>query len=68
MATFITVIDEVVAPLFHNSDPVKFPAVNTELPQLLATVTVGAEGTGFTVIVAGAETVEHPSSFVYVTV
>ena len=38
----VTVIDEVVAPLLHNNDPVNPEAVNTELPQLLTTVTVGA--------------------------
>ena len=37
-------MNEVVAPLLHNNGPVKLPAVNTELPQLLATVTVGAGG------------------------
>src|SRR5436190_762290 len=37
-------MDDVVAPLLHNNVPVKLPAVNTELPQLLATVTVGADG------------------------
>jgi hypothetical protein len=38
------VIDVVVALLLHNSDPVKLPAVNSELPQLFATITVGAPG------------------------
>lgn len=33
-----------VAPLLHNSDPVKPEAVSTELPQLLATDIVGASG------------------------
>ena len=37
----VTVIDEVVAPLLHNKEPVKSEAVSTELPQLLTTVTVG---------------------------
>ncbi len=37
-------IDGVVAPLLHNKDPVKEPAVNTELPQLFTTLTVGAGG------------------------
>ena len=31
-----------VAPVFHNNDPVNDPAVNVELPQLFTTVTVGA--------------------------
>jgi hypothetical protein len=35
------VIDAVVAPVLHNNDPVNSEAVNTELPQLLTTVTVG---------------------------
>ncbi len=35
-------IKEAVEPLLHNNDPVKSDAVNTELPQLLTTVTVGA--------------------------
>ena len=38
----VTVIDAVVAPVFHNRDPVNDPAVNIELPQLFTTVTVGA--------------------------
>ena len=37
----VTVIEGVVAPVFHNKDPVNEPAVNVELPQLLTTVTVG---------------------------
>ena len=37
-------MDDVVAPLFHNNDPVKPDAVNTVLPQLLATATDGADG------------------------
>jgi hypothetical protein len=32
----------VVAPLLHNKVPVVPVAVNTELPQLFATVTIGA--------------------------
>ena len=43
----MTVIDGVVAPLLHNSEPVKFVAVNTELPQLFTTPTPGAGGIGF---------------------
>jgi hypothetical protein len=43
----VTVIEAVVAPLLHKSEPVKFVAVNTELPQLLTTPTVGAGGMGF---------------------
>ena len=48
----VTVIDEVVAPLLHNKEPVKEPAVNVELPQLFTTDTVGA----VTVEVTGAAT------------
>lgn len=39
-------IDEVVAPLLHSNEPVKFDAVNTEFPQWLTTSTVGAGGIG----------------------
>ena len=37
-------IDEVVAPLLHNKEPVNDVAVNVELPQLSTTDTVGADG------------------------
>jgi hypothetical protein len=47
VAALLTVIEFVMAPLLHNNDPVKLPAVNTELPQLLATDTVGADGITF---------------------
>ena len=55
-------IDVVVAALLHNNAPEKPAAVRTELPQLFATLTVGAEG-----IVFGAEIPEpialtHPLS------
>lgn len=43
----VTVVDGVVAPLLHNKDPVNEPAVSTELPQLLTTVTVGLGGIAF---------------------
>ena len=43
----VTVIDEVVAPLLHNNEPVKDVAVNIELPQLSITDTVGADGIAF---------------------
>lgn len=39
-----TVIEVVVSVVDHNNDPVKLLAVNTELPQLFETVTVGAVG------------------------
>jgi hypothetical protein len=39
------VIVGVVAPVLHSNDPVKFDAVNVEVPsQLSVTVTVGAFG------------------------
>ena len=47
VAELVTVMDVVVALLLHNNDPVKLLAVNTELPQLLTTVTVGADGIFF---------------------
>ena len=40
-------IDEVVAPLLHNKEPVKDVAVNIELPQLSTTDTTGADGITF---------------------
>ena len=43
----VTVIDRVVSPVFHNKEPVDPVAVNTELPQLFATVIPGADGIGF---------------------
>ena len=42
-----TVIDEVVAPLLHNNEPVNDVAVSVELPQLFTTVTTGADGITF---------------------
>ena len=50
MAAFVTVIELAVEPLLHNNEPVKLPAVKTELPQLFCTVTVGADG-----IILGAD-------------
>ena len=35
------VIDELVEPLLHSSEPLNAEAVNTELPQLSVTVTAG---------------------------
>src|SRR4029078_4959676 len=43
----VTVIDEVVAPLLHNKEPVKEFAVSVEVPQLSTTVTTGADGIAF---------------------
>jgi len=56
----VTVIDNVVAPLLHNNVPVKLVAVNTELPQLFATVTVGADGIVFGAEVPLAVPLVHP--------
>ena len=39
-----TVIDEVVASLLHNKEPVNDVAVSIELPQLSTTDTTGADG------------------------
>src|SRR5436190_2184620 len=39
----VTAIDEVVAPLLHNKEPLNEPVVNVELPQLSTTDTVGAD-------------------------
>ena len=47
MPAAVTVIEGVVAPVFHNKDPVNDPAVNVELPQLFTTVTVGADTLAF---------------------
>ena len=37
-------MDEVVAPLLHNKEPVNDVAVNVELPQLSTTDIMGADG------------------------
>ena len=42
-----TVVEAEVELLLHNNEPVNPEAVNTELPQLSLTVTVGVAGTGF---------------------
>ena len=55
-----TVIEVEVAPLLHNSEPVKPEAVNTELPQLLATATVGAGGFVFGAAVPAPVVLVHP--------
>jgi uncharacterized protein YqjF (DUF2071 family) len=62
----VTVIDVVVAPLLHNNEPVNDPAVNTELPQLLTTDTVGADGVVFGAAVPLPAALVHPS-IVWVT-
>jgi|SRR6186997_1599949 len=57
-------MEVVVAPVFHNNEPVNVAAVNVELPQLFTTDIVGAEGTAFTVSVALFEFTE-PILFVH---
>ena len=51
-------MEVVVAPVFHNNEPVNDVAVNVELPQLFITDTVGEEGTALTVNVAAFEFTE----------
>ncbi len=63
----VTVIDDVVAPLLHDGVPVKPEAVNTELPQLLATATAGAEGIVFGAATPLPAALIHPLT-VWVTV
>ena len=60
--TVVTVKDIVVAPLLHNKDPVKPPAVKAELPQLLTTVTAGAEGIVLGAAIPLRGTLVHPST------
>jgi len=60
---FITVIEELVAPLLHNKVPEIDSTVNTELPQLFTTVTNGAD-IELTVNVAGFE-LTGPALFVH---
>src|SRR6185436_17939173 len=63
----VTVIDEVVAPLLHNKEPVKDVAVNIELPQLFTAVTTGADGIAFGAATPLPEGLVHPFT-VWVTV
>ena len=53
-------IDDEVAPLLHNNEPVNDPAVNTELPQLLTTDTVGANGVVFGAVIPLPAVLVHP--------
>ena len=57
----VTVIAAVVSPVLHRSDPVNPEAVNTELPQLLATDTAGADGIGFGAATPVPVALVHPS-------
>ena len=63
----VTVINEVVAPLLHNKEPVNEPAVSVELPQLSTTDTVGADGITFGAATPLREGLVHPFT-VWVTV
>jgi len=56
----VTVIDEVVAPLLHNKEPVNDVAVNVELPQLSTTDTMGADGIAFGAATPLPEGLVHP--------
>ena len=60
VAVLVTVIEGVVAPLLHNNVPVYPLAVNTELPQLLTTVMIGAAGVAFGTDVALLVALVHP--------
>jgi hypothetical protein len=53
-------MDEVVAPLLHNKEPVNDVAVNVELPQLFTTVTPGADGNVFGAATPLREGLVHP--------
>ena len=63
----VTVIDEVVAPLLHNKEPVNEPAVSVELPQLFTTVTLSVDGIAFGAATPLREGLVHPFT-VWVTV
>ena len=56
-----------VAPLFHNKEPVNDVAVKIELPQLFTTVTTGADGIAFGAAIPLPERLVHPFT-VWVTV
>ena len=59
----VTVIEVVVADVPHNKLPVKLLAVNTELPQLFTTDTVGGAGIVLGAGRALANGLEHPFTF-----
>ena len=56
----VTVMEVVEAPVLHNKEPEKLPAVRTEFPQLLVTDTVGAEGTAIGAAVPLPAGLTHP--------
>ena len=53
-------IDEVVAPLLHNKEPVEDVAVSVELPQLFTTVTTGVDGIACGTATPLPEGLTHP--------
>jgi len=50
----------VVSPVLHKREPVKPEAVNVELLQLSATVTIGAGGIAFGVAIPFPASLIHP--------
>jgi hypothetical protein len=56
----VTVIAGATELLLHNIDPLKLLAVNTELPQLLTTLTTGAGGTAKGAVDPLAVALVHP--------
>ena len=63
MPAAVTVMEEVVAPLLHNKDPVAV-VESVELPQLFTTVTTGVAGVvlGAAILLPGA--LVHPFTVV----
>jgi phage-related protein len=59
-APFDTVIDAVVAPLLQRIAPVVLEAVSVDVPQLSATVTVGADGVALGAAVPCADALTQP--------
>ena len=55
----VTVMDDVVAPVFHNNAPVAV-VDKVELPQVSTPVTVGADGIVFGAAVAVPAALVHP--------
>ena len=53
-------MDEDVAPLLHNKEPVKEVAVKVELPQLFTTDTTGADGMSLGAATPLPGTLEQP--------
>ena len=53
-------IDVVVSPVLQSNDPVNDDAVNTALPQLFVTATVGAGGIAFGAAMPLPASLIHP--------